>query len=153
MPPTTGGSTSGTITRARARPRPGSRVRASSQASGTPSSMLTPVAAVAHSSDSRSAVQVSVLRQVLHELPPRRLDQQPDHRQDQEGQARQGREQQDRGRAPLVQAARARPAATGRHGAWNPALSRACSLEAERTKATKACAALGFGASLSTSIG
>ena len=55
-PPTTGGSTSGSVTSARISPMPGSRTRASTQASGTPNSSDSTVAAVAHSSDSRSAV-------------------------------------------------------------------------------------------------
>ena len=56
-PPTTGGSTSGTVTSARTRRRPGKSTRASSQASGTPSSRHSPVATVAVTSDSRSASQ------------------------------------------------------------------------------------------------
>src|SRR5258708_2767715 len=56
IPATTGGSTRGTVTSERTSRRAGSRARASSQASGTPSSSETPIASVAHSSDSRSAV-------------------------------------------------------------------------------------------------
>src|SRR3954447_21633920 len=55
-PPTTGGSTSGTVTSARTRRRPGNSARASTQASGTPSSTQNPVATVAVCNDSRSAV-------------------------------------------------------------------------------------------------
>ena len=54
-PPTTGGSTSGTVTSARSTDRPRIRERASTQASGTPSTIETAVASVAESSDSRSA--------------------------------------------------------------------------------------------------
>src|SRR5690606_16601097 len=54
-PPTTGGSTSGTVTSARTSRRPGNSTRASSQASGTPNSRQKAVATVADTSDSRSA--------------------------------------------------------------------------------------------------
>src|SRR3954454_18379554 len=54
-PPTTGGSTSGTVTSARSTDRPRTRERASTQASGTPSTRDTSVASVAESSDNRSA--------------------------------------------------------------------------------------------------
>lgn len=60
-PPTTGGSTSGRVTRARITRRPGNSVRASSQASGTPSTSEIAVAAVAQISESRSACQTSAL--------------------------------------------------------------------------------------------
>src|ERR1700712_1322122 len=58
-PPTTGGSTSGTVTSARSTASPGNRARASTQAKGTPSTVEATVAAVAHSSDSRSAVSAA----------------------------------------------------------------------------------------------
>src|SRR5919205_277098 len=54
-PPTTGGSTSGTVTRARSTDRPRARERASPQASGTPRTRESPVAAVAETRLSRSA--------------------------------------------------------------------------------------------------
>src|SRR3712207_4350347 len=54
-PPTTGGSTSGTVTRARSTDRPRARERASTQASGTPRTRESPVAAVAETRLSRSA--------------------------------------------------------------------------------------------------
>ena len=60
-PPTTGGSTSGRVTSARISRRPGSSVRASSQASGTPRTRETAVAAVAQISDSRRASQTALL--------------------------------------------------------------------------------------------
>src|SRR3954465_3081391 len=54
-PPTTGGRTRGTVTSARSTARPRTRERASTQASGTPSTRDTSVASVAENSDSRSA--------------------------------------------------------------------------------------------------
>src|SRR6478609_5039434 len=54
-PPTTGGSTSGTVTRARSSERPRISDRASTHASGTPRSAETAVAEVAQISESRSA--------------------------------------------------------------------------------------------------
>ncbi len=60
-PPTTGGRTRGRVTRARTSPRPGNSTRASSQASGTPMTRLTAVAAVAQTSDSWSACHTSAL--------------------------------------------------------------------------------------------
>jgi hypothetical protein len=54
-PPTTGGSTSGTVTSARSTDRPRMRERASTQAIGTPSRSETTVATVAENSDRRSA--------------------------------------------------------------------------------------------------
>src|SRR5688500_9070157 len=54
-PPTTGGSTSGTVTSARRTDRPRARDRASTQASGTPSTRESPVAAVAETRLKRSA--------------------------------------------------------------------------------------------------
>ncbi len=59
-PPTTGGSTSGRVTRARNRDRPGKRVRASSQARGTPNSSDSAVVAVAVSTDRRRACRTAV---------------------------------------------------------------------------------------------
>src|SRR5690606_27122548 len=59
-PPTTGGSTSGTVTRARTRLRPGNSVRANSQANGTPSTRETTVAALAVARESRSASRTPV---------------------------------------------------------------------------------------------
>src|SRR3954466_9004004 len=54
-PPTTGGRTRGTVTSARSTARPRTRARASTQASGTPSTRDTSVASVAENSDNRSA--------------------------------------------------------------------------------------------------
>ena len=75
-PPTTGGSTSGSVTSARTRPMPGSRTRASTQASGTPSSSDSTVAALAHSSDSRSAVNEAEPDSSRCQPAPRRPNQQ-----------------------------------------------------------------------------
>src|SRR5699024_6496052 len=58
-PPTTGGSTNGTVTSARSSAPPRSPGRASTTARGTPSSTVTRVATVAVSSDSPSAVRVA----------------------------------------------------------------------------------------------
>src|SRR5438874_7361085 len=58
IPPTTGGSTSGTVTSARTSRRPGKSTRARSHASGTPTSRHARVASVAVCSDSRSAVRM-----------------------------------------------------------------------------------------------
>lgn len=60
-PPTTGGSTSGTVTSARRKPRPGTSPRASSQASGMPKSRHSTVARLAQTTDSRSAWPTSGL--------------------------------------------------------------------------------------------
>src|SRR5262245_32610761 len=60
-PPTTGGSTSGTVTNARNTPRPGRSLRASSHASGTPSTRQTTVARLAQTSDRSSACPTSSL--------------------------------------------------------------------------------------------
>ena len=54
-PPTTGGSTSGSVTKARSSRCPGKLVRASTHASGTPTSSEIPVAVVAVHTDSTSA--------------------------------------------------------------------------------------------------
>ena len=56
-PPTTGGSTSGRVTSARTRRWPGKRVRARTNATGTPNSRHTAVVMVAVMSDNRSAVR------------------------------------------------------------------------------------------------
>src|SRR3954462_2492922 len=58
-PPTTGGSTRGTVTSARTRRRPGKDARASTHASGTPTSRQNSVARVAQTRDSRSAWRIS----------------------------------------------------------------------------------------------
>ena len=54
-PPTTGGSTMGSRTSARTTLRPGNSMRASSQASGTPSTIERPWPQSEHTSESRSA--------------------------------------------------------------------------------------------------
>src|SRR6478609_9038358 len=59
-PPTTGGRTRGSITKARSTPRPRNRARARTQASGTPTTSDRAVAAVAQKSDSRSASRTSL---------------------------------------------------------------------------------------------
>ena len=98
-PPTTGGSTSGTVTRARTSRRPGNSTRASTQASGTPSSRHSAVARVAVCSDSRSAVStpgsVSRCGSVVHGARTSSAGQ----RQDEEEQPQPGGNQQ-RGRHP-----------------------------------------------------
>src|SRR5450759_2923390 len=58
-PPTTGGSTSGRVTRARSRLRPRNRARASTHANGTPRISEIAVAIVAVTSESRSAPNAS----------------------------------------------------------------------------------------------
>ena len=58
-PPTTGGSTSGSVTSARTRPRPRNVVRASTQASGTPSTRQQTVVIDVVSRLSRSDVRAS----------------------------------------------------------------------------------------------
>src|SRR5918994_27697 len=58
-PPITGGRTSGTVMRARRIARPGSVVRASNQASGTPHATHSTVVTVDVTSDSRSAVSTA----------------------------------------------------------------------------------------------
>src|SRR6266511_2821749 len=60
-PPTTGGSTMGSVVSARTRFRPGKATRASRNASGSPSSSDTATAPSEHTSDSRSAVRTSGL--------------------------------------------------------------------------------------------
>ena len=70
MPPTTGGSTSGTVTSARASRRPGNSARASSHASGTPTTNEIAVAAVAVTSESRSASRLVGRGQDLDQARP-----------------------------------------------------------------------------------
>jgi hypothetical protein len=61
-PPTTGGSTSGTVTSARSTRTPGTADRASTHASGTPASRQPAVARLADTIDSRSAASTVRLR-------------------------------------------------------------------------------------------
>ena len=61
MPPATGGSTSGSVISARSSERPRNSSRASTHAIGTPSTIAITVAALAVSSDNRSAVRTSGL--------------------------------------------------------------------------------------------
>jgi hypothetical protein len=61
IPPTTGGSTSGSSVSERRTDRPGNLVRAKTSAKGTPSSRQMRVATVAVSSDRRSAVSADSL--------------------------------------------------------------------------------------------
>ena len=83
-PPTTGGSTSGTITSARTTDRPGKSTRASDQASGTPTRNTTPRAASEVTSESRSASRIAGLVSWPRKSDPRRAGQQRHHRQRQE---------------------------------------------------------------------
>ncbi len=66
MPATTGGSTRGTVTRARSSPRPRKSTLASSQASGRPSTRQTSIAAVEVSTERRSASRSGSERSCPH---------------------------------------------------------------------------------------
>src|SRR6266516_7149057 len=68
-PPTTGGSTIGRVTSARTKFRPGNGTRASSQASGTPTSVEAATAPTEQTSDSRSAVNTAGSRRSVARLP------------------------------------------------------------------------------------
>src|SRR5881392_2113138 len=69
MPPTTGGKTIGRTTSARSTLRPGKTPRASTHASGTPTSSEIPVAASETSTDNRSAVTAPTPRSVSASRP------------------------------------------------------------------------------------
>ena len=144
-PPTTGGSTSGTVTRARSSVRPRARERASTQASGTPRTSDTSVARVAETSDQPQRLRHSGRGQLRSQRRPRRPDQQPDQREDEEGDAERRRDEQ-RGRRPR--------ASVGAHsGGRKPASVSTRCPASDSTSSTNAAAAAGLPASPRPAIG
>ncbi len=156
-PPTTGGSTSGTVTSARTSRRPGNSTRASSQASGTPSSQAEHAwpgwrsAATAAARSGRPARSAARGR-----VRPRCPDQQPGQRQHQERQAEPAGSSNASGERPRRERAASRrrwPARVG-HGRLEAGVGqhRSGPGRTARRRRTPAPPAL-FGASFSTTIG
>ena len=98
-PPTTGGRTRGRITTARSTDRPGIDERASTQATGVPSTSESAAAASETSSDRRSAVHAPGRGELVDQVRPRRADQQRRDRDHDERDADR-REDADRQRRP-----------------------------------------------------
>lgn len=147
-PPTTGGSTSGTVTRARTNRRPGNGTRASSQARGTPRTRQSRVARVAVCTDSRNAVSTpgSVSRCGRVAQGVRASNPTSGSRRNSRPIAA--------GSSSATGTRRGRLSGrrTG-YGTWNPAAVNTARPALERRCSTKARAAAGLAASVNTTTG